>query len=157
MLTIWQKNTIFVKNVLHMKKLLTTILLFAGLGFGWSAFAQDASEAGKPYKVYCEIVSSSRGIFSDKTSVDLDFGQYASWWSADRKLVDENGKTIIFNSVLDAVNYMARRGWTFEQMYIVQSFSKGDSDSPAYHWIMSKMVTSDAQIMEGLSTQGSSK
>ena len=87
-----------------MKKILTTILLLAGLGFGWSAFAQDASAAGEPYKVYCEIVSSSRGIFSDKTSVDLDFGQYASWWSADRKLVDENGKTIIFNSVLDAVN-----------------------------------------------------
>ena len=134
-----------------MKKLLTTLLLLAGLGLGISAFAQ---EAGHPYKVYCEIVSSSRGIFSDKTSVELDFGQYASWWSTDRKLVDEDGKTIVFNSVLDAVNYMARRGWTFEQMYVVQSITKGDSDTPAYHWILSKEITEDSQIMQGLKTQG---
>ncbi|MBR5926858.1 MAG: hypothetical protein IKZ79_00220 [Spirochaetia bacterium] len=122
-----------------------------------SALAQEAPEAGKPYKVYCEIVSSSRGIFSDKTSIDLDFGQYASWWSTDRKLVDDNGNTIIFNSVLDAVNYMARRGWTFEQMYVVQSFTKGDSSTPAYHWILSKEVSGPEQIMEGLRTQGETK
>jgi len=137
-----------------MKRILITLIVFAGMFFGASAFAQTKEQ---PHKVYCEIISTSRGMFSNKTTVELDFGQYASWWSADRNLVDENGKTIDFNSVLDAVNYMAARGWVFEQMYVVQTFTKGDSDTPAYHWIMSKEVSDQSQIMEGLQTRGDSK
>lgn len=137
-----------------MKRFIIALMVLAGMFIGASAFAQAKDQ---PYKVYCEIISTSRGMFSNKTSVELDFGQYASWWSSDRNLVDENGKTIDFNSILDAVNYMAARGWTFEQMYIVQSFSKGDSETPAYHWIMSKEVTDSSQIMEGLQTRGDNK
>jgi len=137
-----------------MKKTLITLIMFAGMLAGVSAFAQTKEQ---PHKVYCEIISTSRGMFSNKTTVELDFGQYASWWSADRNLVDENGKTIDFNSVLDAVNYMAARGWVFEQMYVVQTFTKGDSDTPAYHWIMSKEVSDQAEIMEGLQTRGDTK
>ena len=140
-----------------MKKILTSLLVLAGLCYGLGAYAQTDEPTEKPFKAYCEIVSSMRNIFSEKTSVELDFGQAASFWSTDRKLVDENGKTITFNSVLDAVNYMSKRGWVFEQMYIVQSMSKGDSGTPAYHWIMSKDVTDSSQIMEGLKTEGSSK
>ena len=138
-----------------MKRLVTSLLVVAGIFFGLSAFAQEQS--AKPYKAYCEIVSSMRNIFSDKTTVELDFGQAANYWSTDRRLVDEAGKSITFNSVLDAVNYMSKRGWVFEQMYIVQSMSKGDSGTPEYHWIMSKDVTDESQIMEGLRTQGNTK
>ena len=140
-----------------MKKLLTIILVLSGLCLGWIAKAQDAAPGEKSYKVYCEIISEMRNIFSNKTTVELDFGQYAGFFSSDREIVDENGKTITFNSVLDAVNYMAKRGWVFEQMYIVQRFNKGDSETPAYHWILSKDVTDDAQILDGLSTQGDKK
>ena len=137
-----------------MKKFIITMIVFAGMLAGVSAYAQTNEQ---PHKVYCEIISTSRGMFSNKTSVELDFGQYASWWSSDRNLVDENGKTIDFNSILDAVNYMAARGWVFEQMYVVQTFSKGDSNTPAYHWIMSKDVTDPSQILEGLQTRGDNK
>lgn len=136
------------------KRILIAMIVLAGMLSGASAFAQTKEQ---PHKVYCEIISTSRGMFSNKTSVELDFGQYASWWSADRNLVDENGKTIDFNSILDAVNYMAARGWVFEQMYVVQTFSSGNSDTPAYHWIMSKEVTDSSQIMEGLQTRGDNK
>ena len=136
------------------KRILIALIVFAGMISGVSAFAQTNEQ---PHKVYCEIISTSRGMFSNKTSVELDFGQYASWWSADRNLVDENGKTIDFNSILDAVNYMAARGWVFEQMYVVQTFSKGDSETPAYPGIMSKEVTDSSQIMEGLQTRGDTK
>lgn len=141
-----------------MKSFLTVLMVLAGILAGASAYAQTEEQAvPKAHKVYCEIISTSRAVFSNKTTVELDFGQYASWWSADRNLVDENGESIYFNSVLDAVNYMAARGWVFEQMYIVQTFTKGDSNTPAYHWIMSKEVTDQAQIMEGLQTRGDTK
>ena len=141
-----------------MKRLITSLMVIFGILIAVSAYAQtEEPQAPKTYKVYCEIISTSRAIFSNKTTVELDFGQYASWWSADRKLVDENGEGINFNSVLDAVNYMAARGWVFEQMYIEQSFSKGDSNIPAYHWIMSKDVSDPAQIQEGLRTKADTK
>ena len=141
-----------------MKKFLVTLFVLTILSIG--AFAQTeeaAAPAAKPHKVYCEIISYARNIFSDKTTVELDFGQSSKWLSNDRKLVDEDGKIINFNSILDAANYMAERGWIFEEAYVVQSIIKGDSGIPNYHWIMSKEITDPSQITEGLQTQGMTK
>ncbi len=116
----------------------------------------EAQQDVKPYKVYCEIVATPK-LFSNKATVELDFGQYASFWSADRQLVDEDGNIIIFNSALDAANYMARRGWDLEEVFIVQEMSNGNSGTTRYHWVLSKMVTDDSQITEGLHTKGMNK
>ena len=116
----------------------------------------EVQQAPKPYKVYCEIVSTPK-FFSNKSTVELDFGQYASFWSSDRQLVDERGNTISFNSALDAANYMARRGWELEEVFVVQEMSKGDSGTARYHWVLSKIVTDDSQITEGLRTRGMNK
>ncbi|MBR4660327.1 MAG: hypothetical protein IKO77_02745 [Bacteroidales bacterium] len=147
-----------------MKKLLLSLLLMAGFCFG-AAAQTEIPESGETvvntekgtFKVYCEIVSNVRNLFSNKTNVEFDFGQASKFWSNDRQIVDENGRPITFNSVLDAVNYMSYRGWVFEQMYIVQSMSKGDSGSPAYHWIMSKEVSDISEITKGLYTQANFK
>ena len=103
----------------------------------------------KPFKAYCEIVSYE-GFLSHKATVNIDFGQASNFWSNDRQLVDENGRGIVFNSILDAVNYMAERGWVFESVYVIQSMSKGDSGTAYRHWVLSKTVTSRDQIAEGL-------
>ena len=147
-----------------MKKILTTLLVLTAIFVSTQAFAQEPVQAQeqnqpetqqevKPYKVYCEIVATPK-IFSNKATVELDFGQYSGFWSSDRQLVDEQGNTISFNSALDAANYMARRGWDLEEVFIVQEMSKGDSGTPRYHWIMSKLVTDASQITEGLLTRG---
>ena len=145
-----------------MKKLMTLVMVLGGLFACTLASAQEQEEnllaqpqeqTAKPYKVYCEIVSYSRNIFSNKTTVELDFGQYASWWSTNRQLADESGNAITFNSVLDAVNYMSRRGWEVVEVYIVQNINKGDSSDPQYHWVLSKIVTDESQITEGLRTR----
>ncbi len=144
-----------------MRKLLTTLMVLAAIFVSTEAFAQDPVQAQeqqdvKPYKVYCEIVATQK-IFSNKSTVELDFGQFAGFWSSDRQLVDEQGNTISFNSALDAANYMARRGWDLEEVFIVQEMSDGSSSSPRYHWVLSKMVTDDSQITEGLRTRGMNK
>ena len=146
-------------------KLMRIVAVAAGILFCCAAFAQEGDlldesaqtsvqEPVKAREVYCEIVSYSRGFFSNKTSVSLDFGQYANFWSNDRKIVDERGNVIDFNSMLDAANYMAERGWVFKQAYIVQSISKGESNEPTYHWILAKTITDPSQITEGILTSG---
>ena len=146
---------------------MTTLFVLATIFVSAEAFAQEPVQAQeqnqteaqqdvKPYKVYCEIIATPK-FFSNKATVELDFGQYASFWSSDRQLVDEQGNTITFNSALDAANYMARRGWDLEEVFIVQEMSKGDSGTTRYHWVLSKMVTDDSQITEGLRTRGMTK
>ena len=154
-----------------MRTLLTTLMVLAAIFVSTEAFAQEPVQAQeqeqkqslpeeqqdvKPYKVYCEIVATQK-FFSNKSTVELDFGQYAGFWTSDRQLVDEQGNTISFNSALDAANYMARRGWDLEEVFIVQDMTKGDSGTPRYHWVMSKFVTDDSQITEGLRTRGMNK
>jgi len=144
-----------------MRKIVICLAVMVSATFfaGTATFAQEpeqAQQAVKPYKVYCEIVSTAK-LFSNKPTVELDFGQFAGYWSADRQLVDEQGNAINFNSALDAANYMARRGWELEEVFIVQEMSKGDSGTPHYHWVLSKMVTDDSQITEGLRTKGMNK
>ena len=141
-----------------MKNLIKFAVVVITLMVACPAFAQTEEEVQEPvsYKVYCELVGS-RLPFSMKMNVDLDFGQFVSWWSSDRKIADEDGNIITFNSMLDAANYMARRGWELEEAFVTMSISKGDSNSPNYHWIMSKTVTSDEQITEGLLTVGMTK
>ena len=123
-------------------------ILVVGILLCTTTFAQTKQE---PYKVYCEIIGQTHTL-SSRVDVELDFGQSYSFWSSDRRLFDENGKKIVFNSMLDAANYMARRGWELEVAFPVVSISSGDSGSPEYHWIMSKMVVNDEQITEGLKT-----
>ena len=148
---------------------MTTLMVLTAIFVSTEAFAQEPVQAQeqeqtrqevqqdvKPYKVYCEIVATPK-FLSNKNTVELDFGQYSGFWSLDRQLVDEQGNTIEFNSALDAANYMARRGWDLEEVFIVQNMSKGDSGTTRYHWILSKMVADDSQITEGLRTKGMNK
>lgn len=149
-----------------MKKFFTIAAVVAGMLICGSAFAQEVVAAEnenqaevtvqKPYKVYCEI-RGTRLLFSEKMNVDFDFGQFSSWWSVNRRLADEDGKAINFNSMLDAANYMARRGWELEEAFVDPRVSNGSSTDSYYHWIMSKMVTCDEEITEGLQTVGMKK
>ena len=126
-----------------------------------SAFAQTAEEnlfSGPtdfdtyPREVYCEIESYTKRILTNKVAVKVDFGQEADFRYKDNRLVDENGEDIIFNSIVDAANYMAKRGWVFKQAYVIQDISDGDSGAVTTHWIMAKKVTCPEQILEGLRT-----
>ena len=126
-----------------MKKI---IMMVAPLLLCATAFAQ---EPVKPYKVYCMFVSQPLSL-SDQVEVDIDYGQLASSWTTDRRLYGDNGKTLKFNSVMDAVNFMAKLGWELEEAAQVMKPSGGSLDNPVFSWIMSKMITEDAQITEGL-------
>lgn len=119
-----------------MKKFLVLILLFIGV----SASAQDLSMA---HKVYCEIVGTQK-LLSPKCTVEVDFGQNP-WGS--QALVDESGKKITFNSMVDAMNHMGTLGWEFEAAYVITV-----SGQNVYHWLLSKYITDEA-INEGLTTK----
>lgn len=122
-----------------MRKCLFLVLMFISM----SAIAQ------KPYKVFCELLGTGK-LFSNKVTVTVDFGQETSFWfgSSNQYLVDDNGKAIKFNSMVDAMNYMGKRGWEFEQAYVVTIGNQN-----VYHWLLSKEVTQDEAVNDGFNTR----
>lgn len=124
-----------------MKKIILTFLMLLPL----MAFSQEGSR-----KVYCELVGTGK-FLSSKVTVKVDFGQSTSYWSGNSKqgLVDENGKSKEFNSMVDAMNYLGAFGWEFVQAYVVTE----NSNQNVYHWLLSKEVTTDNELKEGLKTK----
>lgn len=88
-------------------------------------------------KIYCELLGTQQ-FLSKKVTVQVDFGQQSKFFS-DNRLVDEKGEVIIFNSMVDAMNYMGTLGWEFEQAYVV-TVGTGSGASNVYHWLLSKFV-----------------
>ena len=77
----------------------------------------SAAGASAQSKVYCELVGT-QGLFSKKVTIQVDFGQETKLFS-NNTLVDDKGEAIVFNSMVDAMNYMGKLGWEFEQAYVV--------------------------------------
>lgn len=156
-----------------MKKLIITtlIVLGAAMAFSFKANAQeenktteqtqvqeqpkaqdlfleiDQNEQG--LRVYCEIVGIRR-LFSSKYNVTIDFGQEGSWWFGRERILDERGKEKIFNSMIDALNYLSERGWELCQTYIVKENPDSETER---HWILTKIIKGTDSISDGVSVR----
>ena len=98
-------------------------------------FSLSASAQGR--KVYCELLGTQK-FMSTKVTISVDFGQERKFFG-DNRMVDENGNVQVFNSMVDAMNYMGSLGWEFEQAYVV-TVGGGAGASNVYHWLLSKYV-----------------
>ena len=83
----------------------------------------------------------------------FDFGQNSSYsiWTdlnSQMKFVDEEGKVIEFNSMVDAMNFMSDKGWKFQQAYTTNRNSKSIE-----HWILYKDAESKEKACEGIVTK----
>ena len=84
-------------------------------------------------EIYCEIVGKSVGFFKSKVEIEIDFGQETGWFGGKNPLSDSNGKVIQFNSMIDALNHMAKDDWRF-----VNAYSLSVKDQNVYHYVMRK-------------------
>lgn len=124
-----------------MKKLLFISMLL----FSICSFAQNEDT----HRVYCELLGTAK-FMSTKVTVSVDFGQDEQGWNA--KLVDENGKSMSFNSMVDAMNFMGKLGWKFEQAYTI-----GSGGNFVYHWLLSKDLSNGESIKDGIVTKSDVK
>ncbi|MCM1151817.1 MAG: hypothetical protein NC209_07520 [Alistipes sp.] len=68
-----------------------------------------------PDYLYCEIVCSHLPV-TGGNSVIFDVGQKIGYWRYEI-LNDAEGRAYLFNSGIQALNYMTSRGWEFVQAY----------------------------------------
>jgi len=83
---------------------------------------------------YVQIVGTSR-ILSNKITVEIDFGQENKLFAdKDTRVKDANGKNMIFNSMVDALNFMTKNGYEFVQAY---ALNMGGNQN-IYHYLLRK-------------------
>lgn len=125
-----------------MKKLMFILVMVVAC---LSSKAQSITQPGEKYPVYCNMKGyNTWGV--GKVKVMLDIGFKTTNFES---ILDENGKQIKFNTMMEAINYMAKRGWVLDQVYFL---TEGMSKQNVANYIMKKMVTDDNQIREGLNT-----
>ena len=107
-----------------MKKILTSLLILISI----HGFAQDTTKVEQ----YCEVTATGK-LFSNKVTIDVDYGEERSFWK-DHRLKDDDGKLKKFNSVIDAVNYLGKLGWK-----LVNAFPAYNGNSAnVYHYVFKK-------------------
>ncbi|HMJ48840.1 MAG TPA: hypothetical protein VK498_16020 [Ferruginibacter sp.] len=86
---------------------------------------------------YVQIVGTSR-LLSNKLTIEIDFGQENKLFSSDKdtRVKNENGKNMIFNSMVDALNFMTKNGYEF-----VQAYAFATNNQSVYHYLLKKTPT----------------
>lgn len=81
---------------------------------------------------YVQIVGTSK-LLSTKLTIQIDFGQRTKLFSSGKETIikDENGKTLEFNSMIDALNFMSKNGYEFVNAYAITV-----SNQNVYHYLL---------------------
>ena len=63
---------------------------------------------------YCQLVARGKGL-SNKIIVNVDYGQALPVFKQ-QAITGRDGKKRVFNSIIDALNFMEENGWAFVQL-----------------------------------------
>jgi hypothetical protein len=82
---------------------------------------------------YIQIVGTAK-LLSNKVKIQIDFGQHNKVFSSkDTQVKDKNGKQMVFNSMIDTLNFFSANGYDFQQAYAITI-----SNQNVYHYLMRK-------------------
>lgn len=136
----------FIQLIAVMKKIIL-ILAIIFMAIGARAQSTIQSEDGK-YPVYCDLKAYNFwGV--GKVKVMLDMGAVSNGGGSFESLYGEDGKQIKFNTVMAAVNYMAKKGWILDKTYYVTE----GAGRAVLHYVLVKRVKNDSEIRAGLITK----
>ncbi|ADQ80500.1 hypothetical protein Palpr_2367 [Paludibacter propionicigenes WB4] len=82
---------------------------------------------------YLQIVG--RALNSGRAfDIEIDFGQATKIFSSkETRVKDENGKSVKFNSMIDALNLFCKNGYKFVTVYVNSS-----AERPIYYYLLEK-------------------
>ena len=85
---------------------------------------------------YCMLLGTKK-FMSNNVTVQVDFGQGLKTWKPNESfLKNDDGSKMVFNSMIDALNYMASQGWEFVDAYITST-----NNQLVYNWILKTTVS----------------
>lgn len=117
-----------------MKKIIVIIVCLFMIGLS-EVYSQTVNDI--PIKEidveYIQIIGTSK-LLSNKLTIQLDFGQETKLFSSKGTQVKgEDGKLLVFNSMIDALNFLSKNGFEFVNAY---SITVGNSN--VYHYLLKR-------------------
>lgn len=79
------------------------------------------------------MIVGTRKFLSTNLTIEIDYGQERNFFSDERLKDTKTGKPIVFNSMIDALNFLGGLGWEF-----VQAFTITMDNQNVYHFLMKK-------------------
>jgi hypothetical protein len=117
-----------------MRKLTIIILMLLSVNtFAQTINGMDIGDL-KNESEYIQILGTSK-LLSSKVTITIDFGQRNKLFSGkdDGRIVDKNGKSIVLNSMIDAINFMSENGYVFVNAYAITIGNQN-----VYHYMMKR-------------------
>lgn len=125
------------------------LMVLAVMMLGFNAYSQDPDDQVPVKTVYAQILGINKNVLGigNKISVEIDFGDENFFWGNDgrNEVVDENGKEIKFNTMVDAMNFMGELGWEFKGSYVITIANQN-----VIHFLLSKKIRMDEDLREGV-------
>lgn len=82
--------------------------------------------------VYAELIGT-RKAFSNNITVIIDYGQDSKLFAVERIVDPKTGKPKVFNSMIDALNFMSENGWEFVQAYVASA-----NNTNTFFWLLKR-------------------
>ena len=103
-----------------MKKSLFIVVLLLLAFYVHAGIVVNGTDINKMDITYCELVAKGK-MLSSKVSIVVDYGQKKKLFGKAQKIQGSDGKTKIFHSVIDALNFMDKNGWEHVDSYFITS------------------------------------
>lgn len=100
--------------------------------FAAPARAQTSEADTSIVFAYAELVGVQK-FLSTQLVVSIDIGQRRTMFTNNTIIDPATGKTISFNSMVDAMNYMGESGWEFVQAYVATAGNQN-----TYRWLLKR-------------------
>lgn len=97
-------------------------------------FFAEAQKDHAHTEEYCMLLATQK-FMSTKVTISIDYGEAFSPWKDARERDSTTGKIAVYNSVIDALNYMNGKGWKFVNAYVITLGSQN-----VYHYLMRRDI-----------------
>ncbi len=119
-----------------MKKLILFLVLLLGVSLTSKSQTIGDKKLSEIKSNYIEIVGMAK-LMSAKVTISVDYGQKKSSWKINAtRILDDNNKPVVFNGMIDALNFFTKYGYKFVTAYTV-----GSGGNFVYHYLLEKKTS----------------
>jgi len=111
---------------------LLAVMFAASITFSFSQVSVEGVDINSLDIKYCQLLGYNKSLIGQKIIVVVDYGQKFKPFQS-QVIKGPDDKPIVFNTMIDALNFMDANGWEYVNNYAV---SVGNSQ--VYHYLLKR-------------------